>query len=37
MPLLVEASLFSLIGFLAGLALAYLYELHRRANAGRRW
>jgi ABC-type lipoprotein release transport system permease subunit len=37
MPLLAEAMLLSVIGFLLGLALAYLVELHRRASAGRRW
>lgn len=33
MPLIVEALGLSLAGFLAGLFLAYLLALHRRANA----
>lgn len=37
MPLIVEACALSLVGFLVGLFLAYLVELHRRANAGWRW
>jgi hypothetical protein len=34
MPLLFEAELMALVGFSAGLLLAYLYELRRRAH---RW
>ena len=37
MPLMVEAIGLALAGFLIGLFLAYLVELHRRANAGWRW
>ena len=37
LPLMVEACLLSLAGFLLGLLLAYLVELRRRANAGWRW
>ena len=37
MPLIVEACAIALVGFLAGLLLAYLVELHRRANAEWRW
>lgn len=37
MPLLVEAFVIALVGFLAGLLLAYLVELHRRAGAEWRW
>jgi hypothetical protein len=37
MPLIVEASVVSLVGFLIGLTLAYLIELRRRANADWRW
>ncbi len=37
MPLIVEAFAMSLAGFLIGLFLAYLVELHRRANAEWRW
>ncbi len=33
MPLIVEAFGLSLAGFLIGLLLAYLLDLHRRANA----
>jgi hypothetical protein len=36
-PLIVEAGLLGLAGFLLGLLLSYLVELRRRANAGRRW
>src|SRR5687767_45650 len=36
-PLIVEASAMSLIGFSIGLLLAYLVELRRRANAEWRW
>lgn len=36
-PLIVEVSAMSLFGFLIGLTLAYLVELHRRANAEWRW
>jgi hypothetical protein len=38
MPLLAEAELLSLVGFAAGLLIAYLFELRRRAGVGsRRW
>lgn len=37
MPMIVEACAMSLIGFFIGLLLAYLVELHRRANAEWRW
>ena len=37
MPLILEAGLLALIGFSAGLILAYLMELRRRANAEWRW
>ena len=37
LPLVVEACLLSLFGFLLGLLLAYLVELRRRANAHWRW
>lgn len=37
MPLILEAGLLSIIGFLFGLLLAYLIELRRRASVGRRW
>ena len=36
-PLIVEASAMSLIGFSIGLLVAYLVELRRRANAEWRW
>lgn len=36
-PLIVEACAASLAGFAAGLLLAYLVALHRRANAEWRW
>jgi hypothetical protein len=36
-PLIVEACAISLVGFFIGLLLAYLVELHRRANAEWRW
>ncbi len=36
-PLIVEAALVSMIGFLLGLLLAYLFELHRRHNAQWKW
>ncbi len=36
-PLVVEACAISLVGFFIGLLLAYLVELHRRANAEWRW
>ncbi len=36
-PLFAEALLLSLAGFLIGLSLAYLLELHNRSNRGRRW
>ena len=37
MPLIVEAWIASLAGFLIGLTVAYLVELRRRANAEWRW
>ena len=37
LPLLAEAGLLGLAGFLLGLLLSYLLELRRRAHAGRRW
>lgn len=39
MPLLLEATLMSLVGFLLGLLFSYLVELRRRASADddRRW
>ena len=37
LPLFAEAALLALAGFLLGLLLSYLFELRRRANAGRRW
>lgn len=37
LPLIVEAALASLAGFLVGLLLAYLFELHRRYNAQWKW
>lgn len=37
LPLLAEVLIASTIAFLLGLLLAYLVELHRRANADRRW
>ena len=37
LPLVAEAGLLGLVGFLLGLLLVYLFELRRRANAGRRW
>jgi len=37
MPVIIEAFGMSLAGFLAGLFLAYLLSLHRRANADWRW
>lgn len=37
MPLLVEVLLLTLAGFALGSLLAYLLELHRRANANWRW
>jgi hypothetical protein len=37
LPLLVEGSLAALGGFLVGLLLAYLLELHRRYNAQWKW
>jgi hypothetical protein len=33
MPLVLEACAVALVGFLAGLILAYLVELRRRSNA----
>ncbi len=37
MPLLLEAEIASILGFLAGLVLAYVIELRRRYNAQWRW
>lgn len=37
LPLIAEAALASLAGFLVGLLLAYLVELHRRHNAQWKW
>lgn len=37
MPLLLEAELLSILGFLGGLVLAYVIELRRRYNAQWRW
>ena len=37
MPLLAEACGVALVGFGAGLLVAYLVELRRRANAEWRW
>jgi hypothetical protein len=37
MPLLLEAGIVSVMGFLAGLLLAYLFELRRRYNAQWKW
>lgn len=37
LPLLVEAELLALVGFLLGLFLAYLMELRRRSNAEWSW
>ena len=36
-PLIVEVALLALVGFSAGLILAYLMELRRRANSEWRW
>ena len=36
-PLIAEGALLALVGFLAGLLLAYLVELHRRYNAQWKW
>jgi len=36
-PLIAESALMALAGFLLGLLLAYLYELHRRYNAQWKW
>ena len=36
-PLIVEVALVALVGFSAGLILAYLMELRRRANSEWRW
>lgn len=36
-PLLLEAGIVSVVGFLAGLLLAYLIELRRRYNAQWKW
>lgn len=37
MPLVVEVFGVALAGFIAGLILAYLVELRRRASSERRW
>jgi hypothetical protein len=37
LPLIVEGSIASLVGFLIGLLLAYLVELRRRYNAQWKW
>ena len=37
LPLIVEAMIAAILGFLAGLLLAYLVELHRRHNAQWNW
>lgn len=37
LPLIVEAAIMGLIGFLFGLLLSYLLELRRRSNAGWSW
>ena len=37
LPLIVEAGIMGLIGFLFGLLLSYLLELRRRSNAGWSW
>ena len=37
MPLFVEAFGVALVGFLAGLILAYVVDLRRRSNAEWRW
>lgn len=37
MPLLLEAAIVSVVGFLVGLLLAYLIELRRRYNAQWKW
>ena len=36
-PLIAEAALMAIVGFLVGLLLAYLFELHRRYNAQWKW
>lgn len=36
-PLIAEAALMAIAGFLVGLVLAYLFELHRRYNAQWKW
>jgi len=36
-PLIAEAALMAIVGFLVGLGLAYLFELHRRYNAQWKW
>jgi hypothetical protein len=36
-PLIAEAALAALLGFLLGFGLAYLGELHRRHNAQWNW
>ena len=36
-PLLLEAAVVAIVGFLAGLLLAYLIELRRRYNAQWKW
>ena len=37
LPLIAEAALIAIAGFLLGLVLAYLLELHRRYNAQWKW
>jgi hypothetical protein len=37
LPLIAESALLAIVGFLLGLGLAYLYELHRRYNAQWKW
>jgi hypothetical protein len=37
MPLMVEGGAIAVLGFLFGLLLAYLIELHRRYNAQWNW
>ena len=37
MPVVAEAAILAIIGFLLGLALAYLIELRRGARADWRW
>ena len=37
LPLIAEAALMAIAGFLFGMLLAYLFELHRRYNAQWKW